>query len=279
MRWMGYLVALLLFSCDQHAYQSIDEVYIIIPETVLKTSTNQFQSQNLRDLWVYSDDVLLGAFPIPARIPIVRKDSFRLRFFPGIREFGILARPEIYTLMDPYSIVQKDLGQDTLVLKPIFSYKNNMITLLQEGFESGSVFTFDLDTIAGHSLMRSNQSVKEGNSAGLGMMDLQRPVIEVASIGFTIKPSSRMSAFVELDFKSDSEVKIGLNSAGGSISEKNYFFTLRPSSEWKKVYIPLSEFLNVERFNSFQLLIKSDLAKSSTSSFFTLDNIRIICLP
>ncbi len=279
MRWMGYLVALLLFSCDQHAYQSIDEVYIIIPETVLKTSTNQFQSQNLRDLWVYSDDVLLGAFPIPARIPIVRKDSFRLRFFPGIREFGILARPEIYTLMDPYSIVQKDLGQDTLVLKPIFSYKNNMITLLQEGFESGSVFTFDLDTIAGHSLMRSNQSVKEGNSAGLGMMDLQRPVIEVASIGFTIKPSSRMSAFVELDFKSDSEVKIGLNSFAGSIGEKNYFFTLRPNSEWKKVYIPLSEFLNVERFNSFQLLIKSDLAKSSTSSFFTLDNIRIICLP
>lgn len=274
---IGLIICLL--ACARFIDQDLDAVYIHIPRLDLKTNPGQFQTQQIKDLWLFVDDIYEGTFPVPSRIPLFRQETFRLKIYPGIRQYGILSSPEIYTLMDPFQADINTSAQDSIVLSPAFSYKGNMITFLQEGFETGSIFIFDLDSFPGHTLVRSSSMFREGFFSGSATISAPFNSLEVGSPKLNILKNSWPSAYLELDFKSEIEISLGLITSNGVSSDKKYFFTLRPSMEWKKVYIPLTAILNAINNESVQLALKTMFSATTSTVSFHIDNIRIIGLP
>jgi hypothetical protein len=264
----------IMVSCEFAKEYSFAPSTIKIQSVSLRNDSNQSISHHIRDLWVYIDDEYVGSFSVPFSFPVLQTGEKRIKLYAGIRYYGILSKPEIYTLIAPVEIVQKLMPNNTLELQPVFFYKDGISVIMNEGFESGSVFLNDLDSLTASKLVRSALHSREGNYGGYAALDVQNSIVETASTFFNL-PNNK-SAFLEFDFKSDTDINVGLLSFPSKT--KNYFLTLRPTTEWKKVYIPLFEVLFENNEQSFQLVFRGTLADQVTTGYYAIDNVKVLSL-
>jgi hypothetical protein len=264
----------IMVSCEFAKEYSFAPSTIKIQSVSMRNTGNQYISHHIRDLWVYIDDQYVGSFSVPFSFPVLETGEKRIKLYPGIRYYGILSKPEIYTLIAPVEIVQKLIPNNTLELQPDFFYKDGISVFIDEGFESGSVFLNDLDSLPASKLVRSTLLSREGNYAGYAALDKQNSIVETASTFFTLADSK--SAFLEFDFKSDTDINVGIISFPSK--SKNYFLTLRPATEWKKVYIPLFEVLAENSKQSFQLAFRGILTDKMTAGYYAIDNVKVLSL-
>ncbi len=263
-----------LTSCEFTKEHTLNPTTFKVTSVTLRNGNNQSIAHNIRDLWVYIDDQYFGSFSVPFSIPVLESGPKKIQLYPGIRYYGILSKPEIYTLVAPAEKTQELIPGNTLDLQPVFFYKNAISVLVDEGFESGSVFQNDLDSLPSSQFIRSALISREGNYAGMGTLDRQNNIIETASVFFTL--SNKNSVFLEFDFKSDTDINVGIVSFPSKI--KNYYLTLRPATEWKKIYIPLHEVLFENNEKSFQLAFRCSLADNRATGYFAMDNIKVLTI-
>jgi len=277
---MKVAIVFLFFSCSMMSCEFTKE-YTFTPATIkihsvsLRNGNNQSISHAIRDLWIYIDDQYFGSFSIPFSIPILEAGEKRIKLYPGIRYYGILSKPEIYTLIAPVEMTHKFLPGNTWELQPSFFYKNDISILMDEGFESGSVFLNDLDSLPASQFIRSALLSREGNYAGLASLDKQNTIVETATLFLTI--SNKNSVFLEFDFKSDTDINVGILSFPSK--SKNYYLTLRPAAEWKKIYIPLHEILFENKERSFQLTFRGKLDANRSAAYYAIDNVKVLSIP
>lgn len=76
--------------------EKIDVPYFVRIDSVNVANTNYDNhgsvSEKITDIWVYSDNVFLGAYVLPANVPIINKASKNFEIRAGIKENGIDAR-------------------------------------------------------------------------------------------------------------------------------------------------------------------------------------------
>lgn len=229
------------------------------------------------DLWVYLNDIYLGTYPIPSFIPVLNGSAIQqIRIFPGIREFGIRSKPEIYNLLDPVTM-NGDLSPGSEIsIQPIFNYKAGLKVLFFENFETGNLLSVDLDEDKINHLTRSSVSVIEGSFSGILQNSEQHPLTEIGTTVFRIPAS----AYLELSFQASHDFNVGLNIISGSTQNKNYFLALKASLDWKRVYIPFREFIPASSTLNYQLIIRSEYQPSGQpTQFVYLDYLKIISLP
>ena len=270
---------LMCSHCAPYQFVEFGPAFIDINQVELKSATGMSLSQGIKDLWVYQDDQYLGTFPLPCRIPLSQHLDGTIKVYPGIRNYGILSRPEIYPMMIEYQQHVSLHPFDSLLLKPIFFYKSNLQPLFQEGFDSGNSFSFDLDSFPASTLIRSNENFREGQYAGSGHLTQTLTEIEVSTQNIKLTDATKRVLYLELDILSDAEIQIGLGLPQNNALLKNYFLTLLPTADWKKIYIPLHELLIDVNIASFQLLVKSRLQKDVATANFYLDNLKVLSLP
>lgn len=279
MRSLFNIIFLLcLISCNWMEFKNLEPAVIKIATVkVQNPAANPENFHGVQDLWVFLDDVYIGTYPIPMDIPLLESGTERvIRIFPGIREFGIRARTEIYNLMDPFS-VQTDLQEGgAYTFTPVFKYKQNIRAEFFEDFENSNQFTNDLDQDKTNHIIRSSSSSQEGNFSGLMVNDAAHPVTEAGTNSFRIPPS----AYLELSFRATHDFNLGVNTVNGPNPNKNYFLGLKATATWKKVYIPFREVIGQNTELMYQLLVRTELGPPPvTADTVFLDFIKIISLP
>jgi len=228
---------------------------------------------------MYADSNLLGAFPIPARIPIIPSDPLiDLEVFAGVRENGLASSPIIYPFYTPVSF-SVSASQSSSSFEPKFSYLSNTKFALEENFEVGNVFREDLD---GDDESRIEIISLPGLDGRVGALELNstHPDIEVASI-FTLDqiPSNGSAVFLEIDYISDVSFAVGLRGTSSNLPPVSFYkIILFPTKERNKVYINFTPDLQASNFSSFQIILQAlfDTNLSLDTQFVYLDNIKLL---
>ena len=267
----------ILLACNQAAFRELEPAWLQIAPAEVRSAQGTASSPHaVREAWIYIDDRFAGAYTLPAKIPLLEAGEGKfIKIFPGIRDFGILSRPEIYTPLDPFVLNTTLEPGKEYEIQPLFSYKTGLKFHVHDGFESGNPFVFDLDDNKLNHLTRSTAQALEGNYAGLIVLNQSNPVLEAATPSFPLNASS----YLELSFRSTMDFNVGIQLTRAGASLKDYFLLLKASGEWKTVCIPFREVLDRYTGDAFQVLLRAELPPVATESQIYMDFIKILSQP
>ena len=270
----------LLQSCGWYAKDQGVPAYLHV-DTVQVVGTPQTQgtlSARVKDVWLYIDGDLQGAYPLPATIPLLRDGTVRLQFNAGILLNGISATRAAYPFFVPWDTVVDLYRGRTDTLRPRTSYRNTVRYVWLEDFDN---LGFGLRARSGSDtvLLRENRadSVFEGLSSLYMAVDQRAPYLVAESIdqfGLTAgKP-----CFLELNYRNNVPLQVGLQSQLGSdISDPLWIVELAPTALWSKQYINFSPYLGVVNGARYRVLLRPLHPSGSTvTSRVWVDNLKLL---
>jgi hypothetical protein len=264
------------FSGDQTipAYLAIDSIYLSTDYYLEGTS-----SQRITDAWVYVDDEFLGAFELPARFPVLKSGTHKLKIWPGIKKNGIAATRVSYEFYNPISrdvAFVLDSTAKTGVIRT--TYQSTTSFVWKEDFEYVSV---SLDTTSGSTayIQRTpagSPLTFEGNHSGMVILDSINDFFECQTHTEYAIPAAPV--FLEMNFNTTNTLVVGAFTYGSTILYQTPVITLNPTNgQWKKIYIDLSTTLNaysgVTSYRVYFRAIKDDGLRESTILF---DNFKVV---
>lgn len=244
----------------------------------------------ITDGWLYVNGEYLGAYTLPALVPILAEGQSEVILFPGVKENGILATPNIYPLLTRWesNAVQLVAGQTTDI-QPNTTYDlgtNYSFGIGRGDFDGGSSIVFedrDDDEFTSFSL------VTNGAFAGksiLMQMDTAHPLIEIATEQVSGLPTSGApEVWLEMHYQCDMTFFLFLLYSDGAGPEASQaVIGINPSESWNKIYINLTNVLSLTQANTYRLFLRAPLPKDNTGNFSQLsgtvrvDNIRLLHL-
>lgn len=253
---------LLLGGCNLINPEEEVPAYLHIMPFEVETKAGEGSNSSLiTEAWVFIDGDYLGAYSLPITIPIIEKGQRTVRLKAGIRDSGVATYPEIYPFYEAYEVEMDLKAEQVDTIRPIVKYVDGISFALIEDFD-GAFTQFSTIRIgsADNALTAQQIEVFEGNGSGKAVIDTSNSVVEINTdtkyTGFT---SNGIKTYLEVDYKSDVPVAWGLigytdNSSFGD-GELFYAAGFNPTSEWKKIYINLSDIPNNNREYSYFSLV------------------------
>lgn len=245
-------------------------------------------NQKITEGWVYVNGDFLGAYSLPATLPVLATGDTDVFIDPGIQDNGISATPDIYTFLKRYSTTITFEPQREDTIRPVTGYASNANFVFIEGFESNQhFFKEDLDNNEASKIELTTSDVFEGNSSALIRLDRDNPLAEVGSIRVDeYSPFGGTAVYIEMNYKTDVPIALGWIGYDGFGIQQNVIIDrgVNSSGEWKKIYFNFSEVINEFRITdvaSYQLIIQAaipiengDFALDEANVL--LDNIKMI---
>ncbi len=242
------LQGLLLHSCGK---PEVIPTYIHIDSVKLNTSPGQdgSNSHNITDAWVYVDNNLVGAFELPATVPLPYSGNHTVQIAPGVKENGASAERHAYPFYNTWSLNMNLVPGTRTTVKPVTAYTPNSHPFdWMENFEFPGISLIDsvgTDTTMFQDTIRPF----EGHASGSAYLDgkLSKKGYPhnhfqcQSSVQFT-RPGSGTEVYLELNFKCNTEFVMGL--VNPSTSQFLQYVTFYPTTVWKKMYIRITDQLN-----------------------------------
>jgi hypothetical protein len=250
------LIALLLLVQGLFLFHScakpvVTPAYIHIDSLALLTNPGQdgSNSHNIPDAWVYVDNQLVGAFELPATIPLPYNGTHTVQVSAGIKINGSVAERESYPFFKSWNSTMNLLPGARTVLKPVVSYAAYAHPFLWiESFETAG--TSLIDTLVSDTIMRKDSVQRyEGHFSGSAYLDgmpgkvpgtvHQRFQCQSAQTFIHNYPDEVV--YLEINFKCNTKFYVGLINMANYNSTQYFFFS--PTDVWKKTYVRLSDAL------------------------------------
>lgn len=258
--------------------------YIVIPEFQFSTnsSTEYSDSEKITEVWVYVNSQMMGAYELPAEVPVLAEGNVQVDVFAGIKNNGIAGSRIIYPFYAPYSTsVELDPLEKVTVI-PEFIYKDNINITLVDDFEEGNVFT--IDNSAG-SITRITDEVHvfEGDACGFGTVEAGEGVLQFRTNEQQYPlPTNRLS-WIEMDYKCNNSFAVGLKAyVNGQLINEEIIIVLFPTDdsgipEWNKIYIETSQLAaSSQSAQYFEIFFQSFVDSGNPASEIWLDNIKLL---
>lgn len=252
--------------------------FITIDGFDLQTPNQGEPTFDIPEVWVFADAEFIGAFGLPARIPVPRAGSTQLRFEPGVRQNGVSAAPEPYDFYTPVNLTLDLAAGETIDVGTLsITYKPEVRFAIFETFEVGVTRAFTEVINGSASLLTTQELVRTGDFSGKIHMTEDNPIFEVASAGsFFGLTSTRRYVWLEMDFLSQAEGLIGVSGNTGLANPSLFDPGFRPRDSWTKIYFDVTDIivdlqLDPVRIN-LATLLPADLAEGDVY----LDNIKLI---
>lgn len=232
--------------------------------------------------WVFVNGEFLGAFSLPATVPVLAQGEADIRIEAGIKENGISTTPDINPFYAPFRIQRTLMPERVDTINPSTRYFDGTKIAFIEDFEDNRprMFTELLSGTTG--LERGSAEVFEGAYSGVITLNENNPVIEIATgQDFTDLLSGGVYVYLEVNYKSDAPVAWGLAAevdpgAGYQLFLDPGFF---PSDEWKKIYFSLSPIIfgaNLDELD-YKVALQAFLTQDSPDTARVyLDNIKLL---
>jgi hypothetical protein len=247
--FLSVSILLILVSCEKFKGDQTIPAYLHIDSITLSTDDYAIQgsaSHNITDAWVYVDDDLVGAFELPATLPVLKEGNHTVTIYAGIKKNGIATTRANYPFFEP--IVQ------TLNLVPDSTLSMGLLTAI---YEPETDFPwredFDDDAISLDTTSRSMVNIEptpvgspltfEGQHSGEVNLDSANDFFECAThLKYSIPFAP---VYLEMNFRTTNRLTIGVYVYSGFYVYEVPIMTLFSSDDvWKKIYIDLSTTLN-----------------------------------
>lgn len=238
-------------------------------------------SQKITSAWVYYDNQAVGVFDIPGTIPVIASKAGQLQIRPGVTLGGIKSYETTYPFytFDTFSI--SPMPGKVINHTPEVRYVADAKFSYIENFDLGNTFTkVNNALLTDTSIVRVDKStnpdkVFEGSGAGYIYLNSTHSTSEnINNDGF---PITQGEVFLEINYKCDVAFEIGLQTtiSGNIIYE--YIAGMKPSNEWKKLYINIHDFVGNNKGSLYRTMIKTKLPDGQTTGYVLMDNIKVVC--
>lgn len=272
----NYILLLFLgvafFSCKKQDLEADIPSYIYIDNFTFTTdyAIQGTNSHLFTDAWVYINDEQIGVFELPAKIPILKEGVFNVQVYPGIKENGISQRRSRYLFCEPYQ-EQILLEPNKLIsINPSTKYLSSTQFSWLEDFESISL-PFTYNSISDTLMNKTTTDVFEGGYSARAFMTPEMDFFECITPKLTNLPSFGSTIFMELNFKTNQPVLVGLYAD----TEQLGLFYLNVTTEWRKIYLNFSEAFQSNP-NASEYKIFFGFQNDVGYPEFIIDNLKIV---
>jgi hypothetical protein len=254
--------------------------YLYITEMTLNTNplVQGSGKHDIKDAWISVNGQFIGVFPLPALVPVLETGVQEVDILPGIAISGI----SNFRIVNPlYKIYEKDIdlkAGEVDTVQPIITYKDDVVFLLAEDFETSNLMTQEIDGNQDTRVTARSTGAFEGSKSGEIVLDATNNFIEVGSNLLYTIPETQ-TVYLELHYKNDVEFQIGvIGYANNQVTQKQYISGAFPSDEWKKIYVDITNDVNLMKRDGseeFRVGLRA-LTTSTETVYIYLDNIKLI---
>lgn len=277
---LSVFVLFLVQGCDLVNPKEDIPTYIKIDSVFLQSTVPAIHgsvSHKITDVWVYFNRELLGAYQLPARVPVIAKQRGQLQVVAGIWEdglSGIRAKYPFYTV-DTFTFDPQPAGSIAHIPKFIYRTSDSLATEYKvEDFEQGNSFTRRYgDT----TFMKTNLPGEVFEGSWSSKLELQDTVTVGESItveSYTL-PTNR-NCYLELNYKNDIPfvLRVLINQNG---SQTTVDLTgINPTGKWGKIYYNFGGFPTTFQNATFRFILSAILPAGKSKGTVLIDNFKII---
>lgn len=234
---------------------------------------------NITEVWAFSGEEFIGAFPLPARIPVLKAGPTDIRLEAGVRQNGISSTPEFYEFYTPIERTLDlvpgeviDLGSQTV------TYRNDVQFGFIEDFEANRDRVF-INIVRGTlGLAAQQEVVRSGEFSGvIALGEDNEEVLLSSDMVFRDLLDPRPYVWLEVDFRSDAPTRFGISGNDGGFETLRFFDPgFFPRTEWTKIYFNLSETIFRSELEEYRFDINTILPDDLTEGNVYLDNIKLL---
>ncbi len=279
-----------LSSCYKFEGDQTIPSYLNIDSVSLRTyypeqGTN---SHAIKDVWVYVNDVLLGAYELPATLPALWNGEQKLVIKPGIKINGISSTRAPYPFYKPITYDDFLFIPDSVISisAPNTEYFANLNFMWMEDFEHPGLTlteTSASDTIIVRTQPENNPEAflsEESRYSGVIHLTEDARIFSASSINSFPIPKQGSPTLLEVNFKTDNYINVGviIQESGNYI--KIPLVILNHSEDWNKIYINFGPNLSLHpQAIDFRVFFETALENNISSADIYLDNIKLINRP
>jgi len=283
-KFLSLALLIIIASCAKNMDEAFIPSYIKIDKIDVLTTGEQGSSASyITDAWVYVDGADLGAFPLPAVIPILASGNHVVKIAPGIKLNGVGGTRVPYPMVEPVE-TNIELIKDTIQTMVVSSnYYSSSIFSLIDDFENANVNLepTSLNTAEwrrSHTSTDPQGSVFEGHYSGIGILNNNNTYFQIMTRkNFEDLPSNGAPAFIEMNFKTNTTIVLGIMSYLGNNGESTDLIYLNPTKEWKKIYINLtSSLVSLSNKDYFKFIISANHTNGDEQTIVLIDNFKVI---
>jgi hypothetical protein len=260
--WLPALLA--LAACEVINPQEDIPAYIYVPEFRLTTNpaSEGSASEKITDVWLNVDGSFLGAYTLPALIPVLEVGSRELVLQAGIKENGINSTPDLFPYYGDFRLTLELKPNEVDTIRPSIRYLDVAKFAFIEDFERSSQLFQDVRIGRPDQIRISNADVFEGSASGHIMLDSINSLLEVATTQRFDQLTARSPlVFLEVNYKSDVPVVFGVigNDKGGLPFNEVVLYEpgFSPREEWNKIYFNLTTIIVQANKAEFQIVLQA----------------------
>lgn len=248
--------------------------------TYIHIDSFSFETKDLHDIryaWVYYNNNPVGAFDLPATVPIITSGTGEVKVLPGIPINGRAERPLAYPFYKGYSYTLAESPGKTVKISPVTGYFDSVKKTIISEFESGITRFAKWGGTATIVSASDPALILDGN--GSGMVTLPSPAdssIDSTRNSFKVGYSA---AFIEFDYKSSVNCVLGMTATLGSVitTDIEYLGGVLPGDDkWQKFYLNITSFVNRYQGGDYYLFIKTTVPNGQTGGRLLIDNIKLV---
>lgn len=289
--YIGILVMILvtgLAGCERFEGDQTVPAYLYVDTIYLESNPvleEGYLTHDYIDVWVYVNDQIIGAFELPATIPILNNGKNKVALYAGVKYNGISGTRGNYLFTQPQIYDGMELFMDSIITRrPTVSYFDNTKFLWVEDFEGAitMVPTSNSDT----TLQKFNHdpvSDKYGLSSGAGYLTEEKQVIEMTTFnsespGFEF-PQGGQPVFLEMDYNTNNLLAVGIfvTRVGSGITQHPIVILKSSENKWKKVYVNLSPSITAySTYDFFNVYIRADKEEQVDEPVILIDNLKLV---
>lgn len=270
------LVIICVISCEIINPEEEIPVYIKVDKATLSCDdgTQGANTSKIVDIWVNVDGNRQGTYEMPVTFPVLSEGSHKLTLRAGIKVNGIAADRSIYPFFDFYETDVVFNPDSIYEYLPVFHYTGTTIFRWLENFEDAGI-TLKRNSVSDTNLTIQPYPDTPENSYGYFAIDDTKPLFFYESSDSFPCPGSDL--FLELDYKNNDYLVVGLKIIKTQYSVYDQLITLNPSAGMNKIYIDLGSYLNLQPDAMFYSVYFYAYKQSGISKAeYCIDNIKLL---
>ncbi len=280
----------MLTSCYKFEGDQTIPSYLNI-DTVSLTTYYPEQGSNshaVSDVWVYVNDVLLGAYELPATLPALWNGEQKLVIKPGIKINGISSTRAPYPFYKPITYDNFLFIPDSVITIPATSteYFSNLNFMWMEDFEHSGL-TLTETSASDTSIMRTQPEnnpeaflSEDSRYSGVIHLTENARTYSASSINSFPIPKQGSPTILEVNFKTENYINVGVIIQESGSYIKIPLVILNHSAYWRKIYVNFGPNLSLHpQAIDFKVFFESVLENDLSSADIYLDNIKLINRP
>ena len=254
------------------------------------------ESDKIIDAWVLANGKSMGVFELPATVPIPYSGETDIIVGAGISLNGFLETREQYAFFQPYRAninltpgATTDFSEDSIASEeswkrsfPVVQYFEDIVffneDFQQAGFsiENGADADTVVESVSGGTQAFVDDLPGEPRSAAVYLTE-DRPFYEgILTEEFEFPLNARI--FVEVNYRSNLPIEFGFYTLGGGSSDNRTISRgIKPSTEWNKIYLELTQDIQSQiQASGFRIFFQTYMIDGVSAGEVYIDNVKVI---